>query len=72
MTTKKQLIKLINRQASNRNLNPTQVAKRAGVAPSSWWQITHGDNAKWATLIKVAKSVDIKVTITAEVIPIRL
>ena len=72
MTTKKQLIKLINRQASNRNLNPTQVAKRAGVASSSWWKITHGDNEKWDTLIKVAKSVDIKVTITAEVIPIRL
>jgi len=72
VTTKKQLINMINRQASNRNLNPTQVAKRAGIAPPTWWGINNGNNAKWDTLIKVAKSVDIKVTVNAEVIPIHL
>tara|TARA_B100000519_G_scaffold65928_1_gene55985 strand:- start:195 stop:389 length:195 start_codon:yes stop_codon:yes gene_type:complete len=64
---------MINRQASKRGLNPTRVARQGGISQPTWWAIRNGEqNAKWDTLIKVAKSVDIKVTITAEVIPILL
>jgi DNA-binding XRE family transcriptional regulator len=68
MTTKKQLIKLINRQASKRGLNPTRVARQGGISQPTWWAIRNGEqNAKWDTLIKVASSLDITVTITAAI-----
>jgi len=51
---------------------PVHGGKCAGIAPPTWWGINNGNNAKWDTLIKVAKSVDIKVTVNAEVIPIHL